>query len=761
MKRGTGARLAAGILIGLVVGGAIFGLGWVWPRVYQDFENRTYDLRYSWFIGPPRAQNLDDVVIVSVDARSLDVLGKFGKWPRFYYAQAIANLAQAGAKAVGFDMLFTEPERPREEIIELFKETRASKVTQYLVDSLKVPGNPSAVADGAIGEILRSMEYDTEMGEVTSQAGNVFYGFEFLLGSKGNHPDSLIAGSALPVDVRLAQDFTFIRKQERNYLLEDVEVPIPVLSQSAKGVGYVNAEPDADGVIRSVPLFLHYHGHTYPHLGLRLAMDKLGVSPQQVSVFPGKYVEVGTRRLPIDQDGRMLIRYAGNSLKFKYLSFVDAFLGQTQDGRPLDFLKDKVVLVGVTAPGLADLKAVPFSQTFPGVEIYANIIHSILADQFTQRSPGWLTLAIILGIGLLAGFLAMVFKPRSSWIVAVVLLAAYVAASYYLMKDHGLAIEIVRPLGTVFFTLLGCMTYRYVKEERHANEIRGMFGTYMSPTLVAQLIEKPDMLKLGGDQKEITVFFSDVQGFTTISEGLHPGELVALLNEYLTAMTDIIISSGGFVDKYEGDAIMAFWGAPVEEPDHALRGCLCIIAMRKRLAELNASLALRKMPQLFTRFGINSGSVIVGNMGSAEKFAYTAMGDTVNQAARFEPANKEYGTYCMMGETTYEKVKDEVEARELDLLQVKGKTKGVRVFELLARKGELDPAKQELLTLYNDGLKAYKERKWAEGIKAFQAALGLDPADGPSKTYLARCQAYQTTPPQADWDGVFVMKTKG
>ena len=761
MKRGTGARLAAGILIGLVVGGAIFGLGWAWPRAYQDFENRTYDLRYSWFIGPPRAQNLDDVVIVSVDARSLDVLGKFGKWPRFYYAQAIANLAQAGAKAVGFDILFTEPERPRDEIVELFKETRASKVTQFLVDSLNVPGNPSAVADAAIGEILRSMEYDTEMGEVTSQAGNVFYGFEFLLGSKGNHPDSLIASSALPVDVRLAQNFTFIRKQERNYVLEDIEVPIPALASSAKGVGYVNAEPDADGVIRSFPLFLHYHGHTYPHLGLRLAMDKLGVSPQQVSVFPGKYVELGSRRLPIDQDGRMLIRYAGNSLKFKYLSFVDAFLGQTQDGRPLDFLKDKVVLIGVTAPGLADLKAVPFSQTFPGVEIYANIIHSILADKFTQRSPWWLTLTIILGIGLLAGFLAMVFKPRSSWIVAVVLLAAYFAASYYLMKDRGLAIEIVRPFGAVFFTLLGCMTYRYVKEERHANEIRGMFGTYMSPTLVAQLIEKPDMLKLGGDQKEITVFFSDVQGFTTISEGLHPGELVSLLNEYLTAMTDIIISSGGFVDKYIGDAIMAFWGAPVDEPDHALRCCLCIIAMRKRLVELNASLAERKIPQLFTRFGVSTGSVIVGNMGSEERFAYTAMGDTVNQASRFEPANKEYGTYCMIGEATYERVKGEVEARELDILQVKGKTRGVRVFELLARKGELDPASQELQTLYNDGLKAYKERKWAEGIKAFEVALRLDPADGPSKTYLARCQAYQANPPPPDWDGVFVMKTKG
>jgi adenylate cyclase len=761
MKRGTGARLAAGILIGLVVGGAIFGLGWAWPRVYQDFENRTYDLRYSWFIGPPRAQNLDDVVIVSVDARSLDVLGKFGKWPRFYYAQAIANLAQAGAKAVGFDMLFTEPERPREEIVELFKETRASKVTQFLVDSLKVPGNPSAVADAAIGVILRSMEYDTEMGEVTSQAGNVFYGFEFLLGSKGNHPDSMIASSALPVDIRTAQNFTFIRKQERDYLLEDVEIPIPALTETAKGVGYVNAEPDADGVIRSFPLFLHYHGHTYPHLGLRLAMDKLGVSPQQVSVFPGKYVELGSRRLPIDQDGRMLIRYAGNSLKFKYLSFVDAFLGQTQDGRPLDFLKDKVVLVGVTAPGLADLKAVPFSQTFPGVEIYANIIHSILADQFTQRSPWWLTLAIILGIGLVAGFLAMVFKPRSSWVAAVILLAAYFAVSYYLMKDRGLAIEVVRPFGAVFFTLLGCMTYRYVTEERHANEVRGMFGTYMSPTLVAQLIEKPDMLKLGGDQKEITVFFSDVQGFTTISEGLHPGELVSLLNEYLTAMTDIILDYGGFVDKYEGDAIMAFWGAPVDEPEHAVRCCHCILDMRKKLVELNSSLQGRGKPQLFTRFGVNTGTVIVGNMGSDERFAYTAMGDTVNQAARFEPANKEYGTYCMIGEATYEKVKGEVEARELDLLQVKGKTKGVRVFELLARKGELDPARQELLTLYNDGLGAYKERKWAEGMKAFQAALGLDPGDGPSKTYIARCQAYQTNPPPADWDGAFVMKTKG
>jgi adenylate cyclase len=288
-----------------------------------------------------------------------------------------------------------------------------------------------------------------------------------------------------------------------------------------------------------------------------------------------------------------------------------------------------------------------------------------------------------------------------------------------------------------------------------------MFGTYMSPALVNELIEKPDMLKLGGDQKEITVFFSDVQGFTTISEGLHPGELVSLLNEYLTAMTDIILDYGGFVDKYEGDAIMAFWGAPVDEPDHALRCCHCILDMRKKLVELNASLQAKGKPQLFTRFGINSGTVIVGNMGSDERFAYTAMGDTVNQAARFEPANKQYGTYCMIGETTYEKVKEAVETRELDLLQVKGKTKGVRVYELLARKGELDPQKRELVNLYSAGLAAYKARRWVEGIKAFEQALALNPSDGPSKTYLARCQAYQASPPPPDWDGAFVMTTKG
>jgi adenylate cyclase len=245
-------------------------------------------------------------------------------------------------------------------------------------------------------------------------------------------------------------------------------------------------------------------------------------------------------------------------------------LGDSAEGRPLSaIVKDKVVMVGVTAPGLSDLKAVPFSQTFPGVEIYADIIHSITTGKFMHRSPGWLTLVILLGIGLLSGLGAMVFMPRSSWVVLLVLLAVYFAASYYLLREQGTWIEVVRPVGAVFFTFLGSMTYRYVTEERKATQIRGMFGTYMSPALVNQLIEKPDMLKLGGDQREITVFFSDVQGFTTISEGLQPGELVSLLNEYLTAMTDIILTYGGFVDKYEGDAIMAFWGAPVPDPGPA------------------------------------------------------------------------------------------------------------------------------------------------------------------------------------------------
>lgn len=762
MKKGFGKRFVAGIILGLIVGGVVI-LITTFARFWEDYENKTYDLRYSLFIGPPREFNLEDVVIVSVDTKSLDILGKFGKWPRFYYAQVIQNLFENGARAVGFDLLFSEPEAPREEIIALFKETRAGKITQFMVDSLKMGGNPSAIADATIGEILKSMEYDTEMGEMTGNAGNVFYGFEFLLGSNARHSDTLLYSSRLPIDQRVAQTFRVIHRRERDYPLEDVEIPIPPLVKNAKGVGYVNAEPDPDGVIRSVPLILTYNGNVYPHLGLRLAMEKLGVKLEDVKVYPGKYLDFGDLKIPINKDGRMLIRYFGNSLKFKYISFFDVFVNQTDDEKPLEpsLFKDKVVMIGATAAGLGDLKAVPFTQTFPGVEIYANIIHGITKGAFIRKINLIFSLGIVLGVGILCGVLAMVFKPKWSVILLLLLLLGYLYYSLFLLRENGIWIEVVRPVGSLFFTFMATMTYRYITEERKAMQIRGMFSTYMSPALVNKLIEHPEMLKLGGENKEITVFFSDVQGFTTISEAMSPPELVSLLNEYLTCATDTIFEFNGYVDKYEGDAIMAFWGAPVDQPDHATQCVLCILEMRNRLSVLNASLVAKGLPALLTRFGINTGLVTIGNMGSKEKFAFTAMGDPVNQAARFEPANKEYGTYCMMGESTYEKVKDVVEVRELDLLQVKGKTKGVRVYELLSKKDKLDVLKKKVVNAYNIGMNFYKARKWDDGILSFQAALKIDPEDGPSKTYLKRCQVFKESPPPADWDGVFVMKTKG
>lgn len=288
-----------------------------------------------------------------------------------------------------------------------------------------------------------------------------------------------------------------------------------------------------------------------------------------------------------------------------------------------------------------------------------------------------------------------------------------------------------------------------------------MFEHYMSPEVVDKLIAKPEMLRLGGEKKELTVLFSDVQGFTTISERLKPEQLVDLLNVYLGAMTELIMKSGGTLDKYEGDAIMAFWGAPVDQPDNAKRACFTAIDMQKKLSQMREVWKKEGKPELITRIGLNTGEMIVGNMGSAERFDYTVMGDAVNLGSRLEGANKQYGTNIMIGEMTYLRAKDYIITRELDKITVKGKLLPVKVYELIAKKEDgISKEMEELLNLYNEGLKAYTERRWNDGILLFSKALEIKPDDGPSKTYLERCQNYLNNPPPDDWDGVYVMKTK-
>jgi adenylate cyclase len=421
----------------------------------------------------------------------------------------------------------------------------------------------------------------------------------------------------------------------------------------------------------------------------------------------------------------------------------------------------KVFFYGLTAAGTWDLNPMPYMDRYPMLGLHANAFNTMLQADFLRRFSKFQNILIMLGLGLLIGLIVPVFKPINAAVLMVVISIAYLVLAQYLFQSHGLWIDVLGPVTILLFGYTSATVYNFFSEEQEKKMIRGIFSRYVTKSVVDELIQNPDMVKLGGEKKVLTVFFSDVAGFTTISEALTPEELVALLNEYLTAMTNIVLSYDGMIDKYEGDAIMAVFGAPIPFDDHPTRACHVSLDMQKELINLRKKWKEENRPELYVRIGLNTGPMVVGNMGASDRFDYTVMGDSVNLGARLEGANKQYGTNIMISEFTYEMCKNDIESRFLDLLRVKGKNLPVTVYEVLAKKNDgLSGDIKKVVELYNQGIEYYKALDWDNGIKSFEEALKIDAHDGPSKVYLERCQQCKINPPPSDWDGVFVMTTK-
>ena len=422
---------------------------------------------------------------------------------------------------------------------------------------------------------------------------------------------------------------------------------------------------------------------------------------------------------------------------------------------PLD-LTGKIFYGGLTATGTHDFNPMPFSPRYPMVGLHVNAANTMLTRQFIRTLPGWAELLIVMGFTLLVACLSLRLHPVAGTGLAVLLAGAYVWFAQSAFSRAGLFVPVMTPLVSAAAVYLVIVLRNFMREQREKKKIRSAFSTYMTPAVVNQVLKNPDMLRLGGERRTMSVFFSDLSGFTSISERSSPEELVALLNEYLESMTKIIFSNEGTLDKYQGDGIMAFWNAPIYEDDHAYLCCCAALESVDHLENvLKPKWSSEGRPVLDVRIGINTGPMIVGNMGSDTRMDYTVMGDAVNLGSRLEPANKEYGTRIMMSEYTRELVAGRIMDRELDIVRVKGKKKPVRVYEVLCRSGESSPEQEELWKLYSEGLSHYRERRWQEGIKAFSAALAIDGNDRPSSTYLQRSREYLTNPPPQDWDGTF------
>ncbi|MCH8156871.1 MAG: CHASE2 domain-containing protein, partial [Nitrospinae bacterium] len=538
-----------------------------------------------------------------------------------------------------------------------------------------------------------------------------------------------------------------------------VGMSLPEFMNAANSAGYVSFIPELDGILRWVPMVMQSGENFFPPLSLQMLHEATHL-PTGVIMAPFGVdgVRLGESRIPTTEIGDFLVNYYGPGHTFTHYSATDVLSGKVGAAE----LEGKMVLVGGTAAGTHDIHTSPYGPLYPGVEVHANVIENVIQGDFLIR-PDWLRVLDVLMIlisGLLLGVIAKFFKAYAMAVVMVLGVLGYVGVDYYLFLEKGLWINTIYPVLTQVFVYSGITLFRFAFEERQKRFIKGAFSQYLAPAVVDRLVENPEYLKLGGERKVLTAFFSDVAGFSTISEKLEPEELVELLNDYLTEMTDIIMEYEGTVDKFEGDAIIAFFGAPIPYDDHARRTCHAALDMQKRLAEKRAEWKRQGKHELFMRIGINTGPMVIGNMGSKTRMDYTMMGDSVNLAARLEGVNKQYKTYTMISEFTYEQTKEHVEVRELDLIRVVGKREPVRVYELIGKKGEMADVLRRVLPVYNEGLKFYRKQQWEEAINCFQKALEIDAEDGPSLTYLERCTDFQDKPPPDDWDGVFSMTTK-
>ena len=669
-----------------------------------------------------------DVVIVSISEESETSLPERFPFPRSYYAHAVKNLNRAGAKAIGIDLTFEQPD-------------------------------------------TRGAQHDKELFNTIQKYRNV-----------------IVAGKT-----ELRKEEATIRREEENFH--------SIFYTADSSVGSVFVPNDADGVYRRYMPFAKMPGQEryLPSFAFAVANKVLGLSSTTCADNTDNEFVIGDRHVPKFDDVSMLINYYGHAgVTFKRVDianilddkefetreekefnvsinmFDDPDAGLLHDGT----FKDKVVLIGPYSPESKDIFNVSVSEEgmsernqMYGVELHANALQTLLHQNYLLRLSTRLESLMILFLSLVTFAVVSSLKSiRTHYAFIVEIAAVMIIAglmygilmlSYYTFAHHNLVFPVVAPIAAVLLNYVGSAVYQYLTERKQKTMIKGMFSQYLNPSVVNELIAHPEKLRLGGEKKELSVFFSDIASFTNFSEKLDAVELVQLLNEYLSAMTDIILKNDGTLDKYVGDAVMAVWGAPIELENSALNACRAALQMQTAVQAMDAKWKDEGKPELIVRMGVNTDFMVVGNVGGSKRFDYTVIGDAVNLGSRMEGANKTYNTRIMISERTQELVKDDMLCRELDLLVVKGKTKPIRVFELVAeKKGFLDEKKFRLIETYHKGLEQYRQRLFKEALQTFYDALQIDDNDGPSQLYFIRTDKYIKSPPPADWNGVFELKTK-
>lgn len=706
------------------------------PLVDQ-LERMVYDLRLNMHTTPEQDER---VVIANIDEKSLAEIGQW-PWNRSTLAEMVDVLFEHyDIERLGFDMVFAEPDRDQG------------------VDAM------SRLAEGELRddsdfqrawrELRPELNHDQRFAE-SIRDRDVVLGYVFNQDDK--RQQNILPEALAPVPETLRDQLPLLRP--RGYTGN-----LPVLQEAARAGGFFdNPSVDPDGVYRRVPVIQQHNGELYDSLPLAMARRALGDPPFGLELATRENyrfidaLKLGERRIPMSENGTVLVPYQGGQGSFPYVSIIDLLEKRV----PKDQLKDRMVLVGTTAPGLQDLRTTPVGRNYPGVEVHANLITGIL-DGTLLRKPGWLLgleFLLLLVLGPLISLVTARFSPVVSLSSVLTLAGALIAVNFQVWQAQAIVLPLTSPLLLIAALFVLQTSFGLIIENRDKRMLARLFGQYVPPELVDEMAERPEQVAIEGESRELTVLFSDVRGFTSISEGLEPKELTSLMNELLTPMTGVIHQYRGTIDKYMGDAIMAFWGAPLEDPEHADHAVAAGLAMIDGLKTMNADFVRRGWPAVDIGVGLNTGVMSVGNMGSRFRMAYTVMGDAVNLGSRLEGLTKNYGVRIIASENT-RAAAPAFAYRELDRVRVKGKDEPVTIFEPIDRDENLDDETRERLEHFHQALHHYRRQQWDQAEAALRELQEEEPERMIYRIYIERIELFRENPPPADWDGVFTHTSK-
>lgn len=707
----------------------------------KEIENRAYDLRLMHFMPhtvDPR------IVIVDIDEKSLMEEGHW-PWPRDRLAKLIHQLfEQYQIALVGFDMVFAEADR--------------DPTTQLLRRHLQTGGTENSALQHIYTELEPLLNRDQQFADSFS-SGTVVLGYFF---GTEDHQGQPISKGMLPFPaLTLAQ----VGNQRLSIPLQhSYTANLPELQFSAASAGFVDTPLlDTDGVIRRVAMLQQYGEAIYESLSLAMLRALFQLAPLQPHLMHVKSdyaleaLSLADMRIPVDERGAVLVPYRGAYGSFPYVSAADVIAGEADRS----ILKDSIVLVGSSASGLLDLRSTPMQNAYPGVEVHANVISGVLDGRILHQPSYMLGVELVQValIGLVMVFLLAHRSPLFLTTGTLFLGGAVILLSTYFWQREQIVMPVAAAMVLLLLQYLLFMSYGYFVERRGKEKLSSLFGQYVPPELVDEMNQNPTAISLSGECRDMTVLFSDVRGFTTLSEGLGPTQLTQMMNQLLTPLTASIHQFRGTIDKYMGDCVMAFWGAPLTDDLHAQHGIKAALDMVKRLESINQSFASKGWPTVNIGVGLNTGNMNVGNMGSEFRMAYTVLGDAVNLGSRLEGLTKHYGVNIIISESTKNHAQEYC-CRFLDRVRVKGKQEPVDIYEPIALQKEISDEQRVELENYHRAIEAYCQQQWDKSEEIFLELMKNNRKIKCYDIYLKRISYYRDTPPGANWDRVFTHTSK-